>query len=679
MIAPPGFQVGPYVVLGPAGRGGMADVFVANDSRTGQRVALKLVPLGDDHDTRQIVEAEREGAEYQKQLWQVYRQVPEVYEYGSDESYFYIAMEFLDGQNLSELISRGALTPERALGIAAQICRFLEAAHQLEPTIDGRKRRSLLHGDLKPRNIRILKDDDVRVFDFGAAKALSYSRKVTRHDFGSIAYLSPERIETGDIDAHADFWGVGVILYEMISGAQPFQAKDTRRLESMIRARRPPIALNHGAPVGVQAVVAKLLAAAQHDRYGSAQEIREDLECARAGVETLAERQGWPARAQDEPATRRVRAGDGNGNGVGDGDSEATRRTARGPSSATGVTAVAGEAAAHRIGHVGPITPSTRKPPIIRTWPRLRRAIKTGLAIVAFAIVVNEVRISGTAGRLADTVATLELNDLDTAWLQFRELRAGSLGVGASGLERALIRQTVTLTERVFANYRTPSPSVREAQWRTAREMLAYALSARRDDQDLRAALRYADGHLHRIDGEARKARKLAADAQREFADALVAFREAAELRPDWPDPYLGLMRTFIYGLDDVERGEDALGQAVSRGYKSGDRETVQLAEGHRVRADALVRSGRQFIGSAQELQYLNRAVDEYRKALNFYSQVPAFGDTVRQMRFTQRALASTEQRISSMTASPAPVLPAGDAPPAPPAPAVPAEASPEK
>jgi eukaryotic-like serine/threonine-protein kinase len=677
MIAPSGFQVGPYVVRGPAGRGGMADVFVANDSRTAQRVALKLVPLGDDHDARQIVEAEREGAEYQKQLWQVYRQVPEVYEYGSDESYFYIAMEFLEGQNLSELISRGALTPERALDIAVQICRFLEAAHQLEPTIDGRKRRSLLHGDLKPRNIRILKDDEVKVFDFGAAKALSYSRKVTRHDFGSIAYLSPERIESGDIDAHADFWGVGVILYEMISGAQPFQAKDTRRLESMIRARRPPPMLNHGAPVGVQAVVAKLLAAAQHDRYGSAQEIREDLECARAGRETLAEREGWPARVQDEPATRRVRI-PGNGDGADTGDDEATRRTSP---SAPDTTIPPVVPIARGFGPPPKIGNAPQPPAPVKKRSRLARVFKAALLVVAFVIVVNEIRISGTAGRLADTVATQGLNELDTAWLQYRELRAGSLGIGASSLERALMRQTVTLTERVFANYRTPSPSVREAHWRAAREQLAYALGVRRDDENLRAALRYADGHLHRIDGEARKARKLAADAQREFADALVAFREAAELRPEWPDPYLGLMRTFIYGLDDVERGEDALGQAVNRGYKAGDRETIQLAEGHRVRADVLVRSGRQFTGSAQELQYLNRAVDEYRKALNFYSQVPAFGDTVRQMRITQRALASTEQRISAMTAAPAPVpVPAsGDAPPTPAPPEPPVEASPEK
>src|SRR5688572_14610009 len=124
MIAPPGFQVGPYTVVRPAGRGGMADVFIATDTRTGQRVAPKIVPIGDDDETRQIVEAEREGAEYQKQLWQVYRQVPEVYEYATDDAYFYIAMECLDGQNLSELIGRGPLPASRALGIAIQICRF---------------------------------------------------------------------------------------------------------------------------------------------------------------------------------------------------------------------------------------------------------------------------------------------------------------------------------------------------------------------------------------------------------------------------------------------------------------------------------------------------------------------------------------------------------------------------
>ena len=152
-------------------------------------------------------------------------------------------------------------------------------------------------------------------------------------------------------------------------------------------------------------------------------------------------------------------------------------------------------------------------------------------------------------------------------------------------LEHALTRQTVTLADRIIGNYRTPAPTVRETQWKMAREALAQALAVNPDDVELKGALRYCDGHLHRINGEARKAHKQNADAQHEFTEAVSAFREAAELRPAWPDPFLGLMRTFIYGLEDVDRGADALKQAQRLGYTAGERETVQLADGYRSRA----------------------------------------------------------------------------------------------
>ena len=111
-------------------------------------------------------------------------------------------------------------------------------------------------------------------------------------------------------------------------------------------------------------------------------------------------------------------------------------------------------------------------------------------------------------------------------------------------------------------------------------------------ERALKASLRYCDGHLHRIDGEARKARGKTVEAQQEFTDAVTAFREAAELRPNWPDPFLGLARTFIYGLEDVDRGADALTQAQRLGYTPGDRETTQLADGYRARADTLAQDG---------------------------------------------------------------------------------------
>ena len=102
-------------------------------------------------------------------------------------------------------------------------------------------------------------------------------------------------------------------------------------------------------------------------------------------------------------------------------------------------------------------------------------------------------------------------------------------------------------------------------------------------------------------------------EAQREFADAVAAFREAAELRTDWPDPFLGLARTFIYGLDDVDRGADALPARGTCRLHAGHREAAQLGDGYRSRADSLARSARDVAGLAQERDYLTRAAELYR------------------------------------------------------------------
>jgi len=194
-------RVGPYEIVHEIGRGGMAIVFLATDSRDGRSVALKLVPTGTDREARDVLEAERWGAKLQERFFAQSRYVPEVYEHGTGGGYFYIAMEYLEGQNLSDVIAQGPFAPERAIDVAIQLCHFLEAAHSFETSIDAHPLRSLVHGDLKPRNIRVLNGDQIKILDFGIAKALSLSRKVTRNDFGSIAYLSPERLESGEIDA----------------------------------------------------------------------------------------------------------------------------------------------------------------------------------------------------------------------------------------------------------------------------------------------------------------------------------------------------------------------------------------------------------------------------------------------------------------------------------------------
>ena len=244
---------------------------------------------------------------------------------------------------------------------------------------------------------------------------------------------------------------------------------------------------------------------------------------------------------------------------------------------------------------------------------------------------------------------TRELDGLGKVWDEYDALSRRSLGIGVIGLEQALAQQTGMLGDRVIANYRTALPSVRETQWRAAREALARAVSVVPSTR-LKASLRYCDGHLHRIDGEARKARGKTVEAQQEFTDAVSAFREAAELRPNWPDPFLGLARTFIYGLEDVDRGADALAQAQRLGYTPGDRETTQLADGYRARADALARTARTLAGLAQEQDYLTRAAEAYRQALDLYAKVVGFADVARTMRLTQRALGQIEQRIAELS-----------------------------
>ena len=625
-------RVGPYEILEEIGRGGMAAVFLATDNRTGRRVALKLVPTGNDREAREILEAERWGAKLQEQFCQASGHVPAVYEHGTEWGYFYIAMEYLEGLNLSEVIAAGPFNSERAARIGVQLCQFLEAAHGFEVTIDGRALRSLLHGDLKPRNIRVTWGDRVKILDFGIAKALSLSRKVTRNDFGSIAYLSPERLESGEIDPHSDFWAVGVLLYEMVSGGLPFQAPDTRLLDQRIQSRQPPASLAGRCSPGMAAVIGKLLAGRPEDRYPTAVAIREDLERVIAGTETQAEHEGWLTRATDEAPTRRTRSPESV-------EDEVTRRT-REPRAAHETTA-----AQRNILFAPPRT----APPVHGTNISRRPRLRTVLLALALAIAINEIRVAAVARRLAAGVPTRELDGLAEVWDQYEALSRRSLKIGVIGLEQALSRQTGMLGDRVIANYRTALPSVRETQWRLARQALAHAVSASPSAQ-LKASLRYCDGHLHRIDGEARKARGRTVEAQQEFTDAVTAFREAAELRPNWPDPFLGLARTFIYGLEDVDRGADALTQAQRFGYTPGDRETTQLADGYRARADTLARTARTLAGLAQEQEYLTRAAEAYRRALDLYAKVVSFADVARTMRLTQRALVQVEQRIADLS-----------------------------
>jgi len=273
------WTLGPYRIAHEIGRGQFGTVYEAADDR-GQRIALKLVPI-QGVDAEEKVAAERGGAALQQRFSRASRGlVPEVLDHGPIDPYYAIAMELVTGQPLTSLIRAGRIPADRAATIADGICQFLIAAHEFTTDIDDRARSILVHGDLKPAHILLLADGSIRVLDFGIAKALAARNAATTNLWSSVDYASPERLESGRVSEHVDFWALGVMLFEMVSGRRPYShyEHDRSRLETAIRTQAPRLRVPHDLDPRLTAVIEKLLAPQIENRYHSARQIAADLQ-----------------------------------------------------------------------------------------------------------------------------------------------------------------------------------------------------------------------------------------------------------------------------------------------------------------------------------------------------------------------------------------------------------------
>ena len=263
---------GRYQIIRKLAGGGMGRVFLAYDPTLNRQVGLKLIDAGVDRDSIDVVAAERRGATLQDQLAkrEVSGRVAQIFDVGDREGYFYIAMEYIEGEDLSELVSRGPLPPQRAVSIALDILDVLVKAHTFQTVIDDRTHRGIIHGDIKPRNIRITAAGQVKVLDFGIAKAVSMTRSITFNQFGSVPYSSPERLQTGDMDARSDVWSVAIVLFEMLTGKPYFEAEASSKLEWMIRNYRTLRPAMVELPPGLREILSRALDPDLNKRFASA-------------------------------------------------------------------------------------------------------------------------------------------------------------------------------------------------------------------------------------------------------------------------------------------------------------------------------------------------------------------------------------------------------------------------
>ena len=259
---------GRYELLEVIGTGGMAVVYKARCHRLNRLVAVKVLKdeFSADEDFLRRFRAEGEAVAMLS-----HPNIVQVFDVSASEDANYIVMELIDGISLKQYMEvKGILNWKETLHFATQIAKGLEHAHS----------RGIVHRDIKPHNVMVLKNGSVKVMDFGIAQVMNKSNTLTKEALGSVHYISPEQAKGSFTDSRSDIYSLGVVMFEMMTGRPPYEGDSPVAVAIQhINGGAPrPTSLNPNIPVGMEQIIMKAMALEPKDRYSSATELLSDLE-----------------------------------------------------------------------------------------------------------------------------------------------------------------------------------------------------------------------------------------------------------------------------------------------------------------------------------------------------------------------------------------------------------------
>jgi Tol biopolymer transport system component len=266
-----GTRLGAYEVVAKVGEGGMGEVYRARDAKLGREVAIKVLPASVATDPERLARFEREA---QAVASLSHPNIIAVFEFGAHEGQPFVVMELLEGESLRERLAGGPLPVRKAVEIATQIARGLAAAHE----------KNLIHRDLKPENVFLLADGQVKILDFGLAKAMepaaggsgateTIARTSPGTVLGTVGYMAPEQIKGGAVDARTDLFALGLILHEMLGGARTFSRDTAAEVMTAILREDPPPLQRADLPPALDRVIQHALEKNPAERFQTARDV----------------------------------------------------------------------------------------------------------------------------------------------------------------------------------------------------------------------------------------------------------------------------------------------------------------------------------------------------------------------------------------------------------------------